>query len=117
MFIFVTMQFTGKLTKITPEILVGEKQTPKVTFVVEEVGEMEDYKRNSMAIDILGEKTSMIKEYKVGDVVKVSINFRYSEYNDRLYNRINARRIESADGSQSSSSSTSVADGGDDLPF
>lgn len=110
------MQFTGKLAKITPEILVGEKQTPKITFVVEEVGEMEDYKRNSMAIDILGEKTAMIKEYKEGDVVKVSINFKHSEYNDRLYNRINARRIEPADGAESGGDAP-VADGGDDLPF
>lgn len=111
------MQFTGKLAKITPEILVGEKQVPKITFVVEEVGEMEDYKRNSMAIDILGERTAMIKEFKEWDVVKVSINFKHSEYNDRLYNRINARRIEAADGSEAESSSAPVADGGDDLPF
>lgn len=110
------MQFTGKLTKITPEILVGEKQVPKITFVVEEVWEMEDYKRNSMAIDILGEKTAMIKEYKEWDVVKVSVNFKHSEYNDRLYNRINARRIEPADGSESMAQAP-AADGGDDLPF
>ena len=47
------MQFTGKITKITPEVSVGAKNLPKITFVVEEVGDMEDFKRNSLAVDIL----------------------------------------------------------------
>jgi len=110
------MQFEGKITKITPEELVGQNQVPKITFVVEEVGEMEDYKRNSMAMDILGEKTAMIKEYKEGDMVKVSVNFKHSEYNGRLYNRINAWRIESIDGS-GSAPAPAANSGGDDLPF
>ncbi len=109
------MQFEGKIIKITPEELVGQNQIPKITFVVEEVGEMEDYKRNSMAMDILGEKTAMIKEYKEGDIVRVSVNFKHSEYNGRLYNRINAWRIESVDGS--TASEAPAADPADDLPF
>ncbi len=109
------MQFTGKIIKITPEELVGQNQIKKVTFVVEEPGEMEDYKRNSMAMDILGDKTEMIKEYKEGDMVTVSINFKHSEYNGKLYNRINAWRIERADGE--SAPAPAADSGGDDLPF
>ncbi len=111
------MQFTGKITKITPEELVGQNQIKKVTFVVEEPGEMEDYKRNSLAIDILGDKTDMIKEHKEWDEVTVSINFKHSEYNGRLYNRVNAWRIESADGSSAPAAAAADSDGGDDLPF
>jgi len=111
------MQFEGKITKITPEELVGQNQIKKVTFVVEEVGEMEDYKRNSMAMDILGDKTDMIKEYKEWDMVKVSVNFKHSEYNGRLYNRINAWRIEPADGQTAPAPAATDGDGGDDLPF
>lgn len=57
------MEFTGKITKITPEVAVGQKELPKITFVLEDVGEMEDYKRNSIAVDVLGDKTEMIKQF------------------------------------------------------
>jgi hypothetical protein len=59
-------------------------------------------------IDLLGEKTELIKQYKVGDHVKVSLNYRAKEYDGRRFNSIGAWKIE---GDASSSN------GGDELPF
>jgi hypothetical protein len=59
-------------------------------------------------IDLLGEKTELIKQYKVGDHVKVSLNYRAREYDGRRFNSIGAWKIE-GDGASSN--------GGDELPF
>lgn len=110
------MQFTGKITKITPETTVGQNALPKISFMLEEVGDMEDYKRNSIVVDILGDKVELIKQFKEGDVVKAGLNFKASEYNDKLYNRVTARRIDAADGTAPSAPATSKGSD-DDLPF
>ena len=60
-------------------------------------------------IDLLGEKTELIKQYKVGDHVKVSLNYRAREYDGRRFNSIGAWKIEWDAGSSNS--------GGDELPF
>ncbi len=109
------MQFTGKITKITPEVAVGQKMLPKISFMLEEIGEMEDYKKNSIVVDVLGEKVELIKQFKEGDVVKASLNFKASEYNDKLYNRVTAWRLEASDGSAPSAPASTGGD--DDLPF
>jgi len=114
------MEFTGKITKITPEVTVGQKELPKITFVIEDVGEMEDYKRNSIAVDVLGDKTELIKQFNEWDVVRVGLNFKSNEYNDRIYNRITARRIDAADADGSSdkgSAAPAAAKNDEDLPF
>jgi single-strand DNA-binding protein len=67
--------------------------------------------KSSIAVDILGEKTNLIKQYKVGDAVKVYLNFKSNEYEGKWYNRISAWKIEGASAAASTQSS------GDDLPF
>ena len=59
-------------------------------------------------IDLLGEKTELIKQYKVGDHVKVSLNYRAREYDGRRFNSIGAWKIEGDAGSSNA---------GDELPF
>ena len=59
-------------------------------------------------IDLLGEKTELIKQYKVGDHVKVFLNYRAREYDGRRFNSIGAWKIEWGEGSST---------GGDELPF
>ena len=59
-------------------------------------------------IDLLGEKTELIKQYKVGDHVKVFLNYRAREYDGRRFNSIGAWKIEWGEGS---------SNGGDELPF
>jgi hypothetical protein len=81
-----------KIIYISEETLVGQKETPKISFVVEETGDSE-YK-NSLLIDLIGEKTGLIKSFRVGDIVDVSLSCRTKEFNDKRFNTINARKIE-----------------------
>ena len=48
---------------ISEETIVGQKQLPKVSFVIEEDSDREF--KNSLMIDLLGEKTELIKQYKI----------------------------------------------------
>lgn len=107
------MTFEGTITYISDEQLIGEKQLPKISFVIEEISDRE-YK-SSIMIEIIGEKIELIKPYKVGDTIKAYLNFRASEYNGRRYNRVGARKVEPMSAGSSSSSSSSSSN--DDLPF
>lgn len=101
------MTIEGNIIFISEETLVGQKQLPKVSFVIEEDSDREFH--NSLMIDLLGDKIDLIKEYKVGDHVKVSLNYRAKEYDGRRFNSIGAWKIEWSAGSSSN--------GGDELPF
>ena len=103
------MDFIGKITFIWSEEKVGQNETPKVTFVVEE--EWKEYP-SSMAIDLRKEKIDEIKSIKVWDSVKVSVNFRTREYNWKYFNSISAWRISKSDGATSSQQEPA-----DDRPF
>ena len=102
------MTIEGKIIFISGETTVGQKQLPKVSFVIEENSDREF--KNSLMIDLLGEKIDMIKAFKEGDAVRVFLNYRAREYDGRWFNSIGAWKIESMGGSSSSSSD-------DDLPF
>ena len=86
------MTFEGTIIFISDEVLVGQKQLPKISFVVEENTDREF--KNSLMIDLLGERTELIKPYKVGDHVKVFLNYRAREYDGRRFNSIGAWKIE-----------------------
>ena len=100
------MTIEGKIIFISEESIVWQKELPKISFVVEEDTDREF--KNSLMIDLLGERTELIKQYKVWDHVKVSLNYRAREYDWRRFNSIWAWRIE---WDANSSSST------DELPF
>lgn len=102
------MTFEWKIIFIWEEILVWKNQLPKISFVVEEESDKE-YK-NTVLVDLLWERTEMIKQYKVGDHVKVFLNFRVTEFNEKRYNNIGAWKIEGGVGAGAS-------DEWDQLPF
>ena len=101
------MTIEGTIIFISDETEVGQKKLPKVSFVIEEDSDREF--KNSLMIDLLGEKIDLIKQYKVWDHVKVSLNYRAKEYDGRRFNSIGAWKIEWNAGSSNS--------GGDELPF
>jgi hypothetical protein len=104
------MTFDGIIKFIGPEQTVGQNNVPKITFVLEENVDREF--KSSIAVDILGEKTNLIKQHKVGDAVKVYLNFKANEYETKRFNRISARKIEN--GSVATGESKPQTD---DLPF
>jgi hypothetical protein len=99
----------GKILFISEEALVGQKQLPKISVVIEESSDRE-YK-NSMMFDLMGEKTELIKSYQAGDIIKVSLNFRAREYDGRRFNSIGAWKIERVSGGNATAAAS------DDLPF
>ena len=100
------MTIEGKIIFISEESIVWQKELPKISFVVEEDSDREF--KNSLMIDLLWERTELIKQYKVWDHVKVSLNYRAREYDGRRFNSIWAWRIE-WDANSSNNS--------DELPF
>ena len=100
------MTLEGKIIFISEETLVGQKQLPKVSFVIEEASDREF--KNSLMIDLLGDRVDLIKQYNVGDHVKVFLNYRAKEYEGKRYNSIGAWKIEWNAGAST---------GGDELPF
>lgn len=105
------MDFTGKITFIGTEEKVGQNETPKLTFVVEEDGK--EYP-SSVAVDLRKEKIEEIKKFKVGESIKISMNFRAREYNGRYFNSISAWRLSA---SEWGSNEESTQEAKDDLPF
>jgi len=96
----------GKILFISEEVTVGQKQLPKISFVIEENSDRE-YK-NTLMVDLIGEKTELIKSYQVGDSIKVSLNFRAREYDGRRFNSIGAWKIEPAGGGSHAASDESL---------
>lgn len=112
------MDFKGKITYIGKEQKVWQNDLPKLTFVVEEV---EGEYPSSLAIDLLKEKIELIQNYKVGDVVTVSLNFRAREWKDKRFTNISAWRIQGEWSWSTTSSSKETKKEekkeDDDLPF
>lgn len=108
------MQYEGKIVNIGDIETVGQNGLQKRTFVLEENSDKE-YK-GGIAVDLIKDKVDMINSFKVGDLVRVSLNFRtnYSENSKRYYNSITAWKI---DGMAGTSSSSSASTQDDDLPF
>lgn len=104
------MIFEGKITFISDQTEVGQNNLPKITFILEEHTDKEF--KSSIAIDLLWDKTELIKNYKIWDIIKASLNFKSNEFNWRLYNRITAWRID-WENTQTAQDSTKT----DDLPF
>lgn len=108
------MQFSGKITFISPEEKVWQNQTAKITVVIEEV---DTQYPNSLSFDLLGEKIDLIKSYGIGSVVEVSLNSRCNEYNGKYYNSLRAWKIVDKGNGWTWVSSTPKASSNDDLPF
>lgn len=107
------MTFDGIITFIGEEQTVGQNNVPKITFVLEENVDREF--KSTIAVDILWDKTELIKQHKVGDAIKVYLNFKANEYETRWYNRISAWRIEG--GTATASTQWWEKAPTDDLPF
>lgn len=115
------MEYEGTIINLIPEELVGQNQLRKKAIVVEEITDR-DYKW-SVVVDFYGDKCDLLNGFKVGDEVKVGLNFRAREYNNRRYNGISWWRVDSLTGwgessqGQSSSAAPATTSYEDDLPF
>lgn len=81
----------GKIIVLNDTEIVGSAGTfKKRTLVVE----TDEQYRQSIPIDFVQDKCSILDNYAVGQEVKVSINIRGNEYNGKYYVSLNGWRIE-----------------------
>lgn len=84
-------EVTGKIIKIGETEIVGSAGTfKKRTLVVE----TEEQFKQSIPIDFVQDKTSVLDNFSINENVKVSVNIRGNEYNDKYYVSLNGWRIE-----------------------
>jgi len=107
------MTFEWKILFISEQVEVGQNNLAKITFTLEENTDREF--KSSISIDLLWEKTDLIKNYKVWDMIKVYLNFKANEYNWKRYNRISARKVEWLESQNNPSPKAEKQD--EDLPF
>jgi len=84
------MEVLGKVHVIGGTETVGNKGFTKRLLVIE----TEEQYKQTIPVDFVKDKTSVLDAYKVGDSVKVSVNVRGSEYNGKYYVNLQGWKIE-----------------------
>lgn len=106
------MQYTGTVKVICPKETIGENGIEKQTLVLEEETDREF--KGWLAVDFFKDKTELLSNVKVGDLVTVHINTRVNESKTqawRYFNSISGRRLETWTANAPAKQPT------DDLPF
>lgn len=85
-----SLEITGKIIVIGETETVGSAGTFKKRLLVVETDEQ--YKQ-SIPIDFVQDKTSVLDSYAIGQSVKVGINVRGNEYNGKYYVSLNGWNI------------------------
>ncbi len=107
------MQYTGTVKFIWKKEEVGVNALIKQTIVLEEDTDREF--KGGLAIDFFKEKTDLLNDVNVGDMITVYINTRVNESKTqpgRYFNSISGRRLEAGN-----TGGWDKKEEGDDLPF
>lgn len=87
------MEIEGTLIKILP-VESGQKigggEWTSQTIIVESEGQYP----KSVAVNLFGEKISLLNGIQLNDKLKVSINVESREYNEKWFTKVNAWKIE-----------------------
>ena len=84
-------EVSGKIIVLNETETVGAAGTFKKRLVV--IATDEQYSQ-TVGIDFVQDKTTILDKYKVGDEVKVHVNIRGQEYKGKYYVSLNGWRIE-----------------------
>ncbi len=127
------MEIIGKLERILP-MQTGEGKNGtwnKQLFVIET---QEQFPKLACFM-LWGDKTGLLNQYQIGQMIRVSFNVESREHNERWYTDLRAWKLEAADGAPAVSPQnyqpqqatpnsptpindmTFSASGADDLPF
>ena len=112
------MQYTGTVKFIWPKETIGANALEKQTIVLEEETDREF--KGGLAVDFFKEKTELLSNVKVGDLITVHINTRVNESKTqpgRYFNSITWWRLEAGSSSGNESKPSSKKEDNDDLPF
>ena len=85
------MEILGTVKVIGAEETVGAAGTFKKRLVVVQTDEQYP---QSIPVDFVQDKCSVLDKYAIGDKVKISVNVRGNEYNGKYYVSLNGWKIE-----------------------
>lgn len=105
------MEILGTVKVIGAEETVGAAGTFKKRLIVIQTDEQYP---QSVPVDFVQDKCSVLDKYAVGDKVKVSVNVRGNEYNGKFYVSLNGWKIEKTSSVEVPAPTTTTTD---DLPF
>ena len=88
-----SLEITGTIIVLGETETIGSKDFKKRLLVIETD---ETYKQ-SIPVEFTQEKTTVLNSYKVGDLVKIGINIRGSEWKGRYFANINGWKIDKID--------------------
>jgi hypothetical protein len=99
------IEVIGTLRQILPEVTGNGKNGAwmKQEFVIE----TSDMYPKKICISAWGDKVEMLKNFSVGEDLKVSVNIESREYNSRWYTDVRAWKIERSGEASSESNSNS----------
>jgi hypothetical protein len=112
------MQYTGTVKFIWPKETIGVNDLEKQTIVLEEETDREF--KGGLAVDFFKEKTELVNNVKIGDLITVHINTRVNESKTqpgRYFNSITGWRLESGAGNGNENKANNKKEDNDDLPF
>ena len=107
------MELSGKIKVLGETMTVGSAGTFKKRTLV--VSTNEQYVQH-IPIDFVQDKCDVLNNYKVDDDVKVSINIRGNEYNDKYYVSLNGWKIEKI-AQETASAPVAQTEQESDMPF
>tara|TARA_R110000782_G_scaffold75662_2_gene150985 strand:+ start:44 stop:337 length:294 start_codon:yes stop_codon:yes gene_type:complete len=81
----------GKVILIGQTEMVGTAGTFKKRLIVVETNEQYPQK---IPVDFVQDKCAILDKYAVGQTVKISVNLRANQYNDKYYVSLNGWKIE-----------------------
>jgi len=105
------MEVIGIIKVIGIEEVVGAAGTFKKRLVVVQT---EEQYPQSIPVDFVQDKCSILDKFAIGEQVKVSVNVRGNEYNGKYYVSLNGWKIEKTSIEVAASKVETKAD---DLPF
>ena len=110
------MEITGNI-KLISETETGTSKAGKTWTKRQLVVTTNETYPQDIAIDFMGDKTSLLNNFQVGNPVSVSINIRGQEYNGKYYNSINGWKIANYIGNVTNSEQQPAREETADLPF
>lgn len=87
------MEIQGRIIVLNDTETIGAKDFKKRLVVLETT---ETYPQ-TIPVEFTQEKTTVLNSYKVGDLVKIGINIRGSEWKGRYFANINGWKIDKID--------------------
>lgn len=87
------MEISGKIIVLNDTETIGAKDFKKRLVVVQ----TDEQYPQTIPVEFTQEKTTVLNYYKVGDLVKIGINIRGSEWKGRYFANINGWKIDKID--------------------